>query len=189
MSTFTKGKNIQIAMTNINSGGSGYQITQYEWILNGTTQSNNSGTLSLSTNNLNVGNNTLTMRIQNNCGTWSTTQTEIITVTEPVSVVASITVQLSKSTVTVGETITVKATAYSSTGNIIPKVSIQWLWIPNDVVSIIPNVYIDTDIVSTLTALKPGTCQVKAITNTGIFGSATVTVAGVVVPNCGFKAI
>jgi hypothetical protein len=184
MITVVKGKTVQIDIINVNpGGGAATSITTYEWKINGTVQLNNSTVLSINTNSLNIGNNTISMRILNNCGTWSVPLTETVTVTAP-QPVASITILIGKSTLTIGEATTVRATAYTATGAVVPKVPIQWTWTPGDIANIVPNIFTDTDIASTLVALKPGACQIKATTELGIFGTNNITVVGCTPPDC-----
>jgi hypothetical protein len=188
MATFSRDKTIQIKMINIVPNSAGGILT-YVWTVNGLTQNNNTDTLILLSNNLNLGDNQITMRILNACGTWSLLQTEIITVTQVLPTVSSISITLGRTTLLVGEVTTVKATAYTATGIIVPKVPIQWTWTPNNMIYIAPNIYTDTDITSTLSAFISGTCQIKATTELSISGMINITVAGTVTPSCKFSAV
>jgi hypothetical protein len=188
MATFSRDKTIQIKMINIVPNSAGGILT-YVWTVNGLTQNNNTDTLILLSNNLNLGDNQITMRILNACGTWSITQAETITVTQVPSTVSSISIVLGKTSLVVDEATTAKATAYTASGAIVPKVPIQWTWTPTDLITIVPNIYTDTDVISTITAVKKGTCIITAITELGVSGTANINVgATCTAKSCAFNA-
>ena len=46
-------------------------ITKYEWKINDLFVLNNINTVTISTNDLNLGDNTISLRVLNSCGSWS----------------------------------------------------------------------------------------------------------------------
>lgn len=68
---YAKNKNLLFKITNINPGTPNLTITTYEWKINGIQIVNNTNTLNINTNNLIVGINSISTRIQNSCGSWS----------------------------------------------------------------------------------------------------------------------
>jgi len=56
-------------------GGAGYTISNYEWTVDGVISANNTDTLAVA---LSPGSHTVALRVQNSCGSWSPSYTQII---------------------------------------------------------------------------------------------------------------
>jgi len=55
-------------------------ITKYEWKINDLFILNNINPVTISTNDLNLGNNTISLRVLNSCGSWSEYVTKIVSI-------------------------------------------------------------------------------------------------------------
>lgn len=71
MYTFPKNIDIELKAIDINTGGSELTISTFEWKINNINQNDNTDIFIFNTSDLNYGLNTLSLRVQNSCGSWS----------------------------------------------------------------------------------------------------------------------
>ncbi len=82
MIDYTNNIKLNVVITDINTGHNSLSITNYEWKINNIVQPYNTPSISIHTSTFNIGTNTISIRIQNSCGSWSDEIIKIINIIE-----------------------------------------------------------------------------------------------------------
>jgi len=71
-------------------------VSIYEWTINNNINPNNTNSISINTNDLNLGDNTISLRVKNSCGSWSEYVTKTINIINEVNMEQTFTVVVDK---------------------------------------------------------------------------------------------
>ena len=119
--------NIKIKLeSQSNSGRSDLTISNYEWKINNIIQQNNTNTLIVDTSTVPLGNNTISLRIQNSypCNKWSSQKDTVINIIRGVNMQKDTTILVDKPTMSINVVMdlvsTVNVTVTDPLGNPIP---------------------------------------------------------------------
>jgi len=109
----------------------------YEWTINNNINPNNTSSISINTNDLNLGDNTISLRVKNSCGSWSEYVTKTINIINEVNMEQTFTVVVDKPVTNV-------EVVMNLTGTVI-------ITVKNPLGVVIPNATVKIDTVSAIT--------------------------------------
>lgn len=99
MDTYTKNKILTLNATSIPQ--TNITVSIYEWTINNSVVLLNLSSVTINTNDLNLGDNTISLRVKNSCGSWSEPVTKTINIINEVKMEKTVNIIVDESVETV----------------------------------------------------------------------------------------